>query len=69
MISTANPELRSLDIRECANIDLNKALKEIENLKKLECLKIGPSKMRVDPDEFLQVTNPYLKLLSMNTNK
>jgi len=56
LISTANPELMALDITECANIDLNKALREIENLKKLEELKFGPSHCKpVDTDEFLQV--------------
>jgi hypothetical protein len=55
MISTANPDLVCLDISDNNRIDLNKALREIENLKKLKSLKIGPSSRPVDADEFLQV--------------
>jgi hypothetical protein len=55
MISTANPDLKSLDVADCSSIDLNKALREIENLKKLEVLKLGPSSKVIDADEFLQV--------------
>ena len=58
MISTANPHLKTLDISDCVNIDLNKALHEVENLKNIEVLKIGPSCKAVQVDNFLQV-RPY----------
>ena len=54
MISTANPELLSLDIHDCINIDLNRSMKEIENLSCLQCMKLGPSNKPIDVNEFLQ---------------
>eukprot|EP01041_Mallomonas_annulata_P000411 gene411-745_t len=52
-ISTAMSELVYLDLRDCVNIDLTKGLKDIETMKSLENLYLGPSSFTVNKIQFI----------------
>jgi hypothetical protein len=53
-VSTANPNLVELDLRECTAIDLNKGMQVLEGLEFIEVLKFGPSYCDVNSQELLE---------------
>ena len=54
-ISTAVPNLTKLDLRDCGNIDVTKGMLEMERMRYLEELYLGPcSYQPLDSDAFLQ---------------
>ena len=53
-LSTAVPNLVTLDLRDCTNIDLTKGMHEMERMRYLEEIYLGPSNHSLHAEEFLQ---------------
>jgi len=53
-ISTALPLVIKLDMRDCPNINLSKAMQLMENMKCLEHLYLGPSNIKIDSEMFVE---------------
>ena len=53
-LSSAVPNLEILDIKGCANIDINKGLREMESLTSLRELTIGPSDFVINANELVE---------------
>jgi uncharacterized protein YneF (UPF0154 family) len=59
-LSTAVPNLLTLDLRNCMDIDLAKGLRELERLPSLEALFIGPTPRLLSAEEILDVMQSIL---------
>ena len=53
-LSTAVPNLVTLDLRDCANIDLTHGMHEMERMRYIEHIYLGPSNHPLNADSFLQ---------------
>lgn len=53
-LSTAVPNLVTLDLRDCTNIDLSQGMHEMERMRYIENIYLGPSNHPLHADAFLQ---------------
>eukprot|EP01032_Pedospumella_encystans_P029012 gene29012-32762_t len=68
-VSACLPNLRQLDLRDCTNLQLVKAMNEMIAMRKITDLRLGPSQHKIDSAKFLacmQYQGPQLVTLHLS---